>query len=108
MATLSSFFEEDPDDPTKVYNPIVDAETKKRIKLAIYAYAYEFEDDTLIEDSDFDKMAFSIDLSVKTRRPDLDKFFETEFQPDTGQWIHFHPELGKIKWLYDRYYSKGN
>jgi len=35
----------------------------------------------------------------------MDNFFKTEFNPSTGQWIHKHPELDKIKIIYHKYYK---
>lgn len=77
-------------------------ETRKRIKLSVAAYAYEFESDSLMSDKEFDKLALSIDLSVSTNRPDLDKWFKKQFDPCTGMWIRKHPELEKIAELYAR------
>ena len=89
-----------------LYSETIDRETRNRIKLAVYAYAYEFMSDSVVSDGDFDKLALEIDLSVNTRRPELDAWFRKEFQPDTGQWVHSHPELNKIAELYKRYYAK--
>ena len=86
------------------YNPIIDNETRIRIKVALYAYAYEYEATSLVSDAEFDSLCYQIDLNVNTRRPDLDTWFRKYFQPHTGQWIHNHPELEKIKSIYHRYY----
>ena len=92
------------DDP--LYSETIDRETRNRIKLAIYAYAYEFMNDSVVSDGEFDEMARNIDLSINTRRPDMDAWFRKEFEPDTGQWVHKHPQLNKIAELYKRYYLK--
>jgi hypothetical protein len=52
-----------------------------------------------MSDSEFDELAKSIDLSVDTRRPDLDKWFRKNFDPFTGMWIHGHPERQRIEQL---------
>ena len=59
--------------------------------------AYPMADDAL-----FDETAKAIDTTVDTGHPVLDKFFREEFGPETGQWIHKHPELDKIAALYVR------
>lgn len=75
------------------YNPIVDAETRRRIQLAMWAYAYEIGDGPLVSDAVFDETASAVDLTVDTRRPDMDAFFRKEFDAYTGSWIWKHPEL---------------
>ena len=35
----------------------------------------------------------------------MDKFFRTQFQPDTGMWIRTHPEIKKLEYLYKKYYK---
>lgn len=80
-------------------------ETRNRIKLSVAAYAYEFKDNPIMSDADFDELASKIDTSVSTTNPRLDYFFAKNFQPDTGMWIHKHPELSKIDYLYERYYK---
>lgn len=81
-------------------------ETRKRIKLAIYAYAYEFENHSVVSDSHFDDLAKSVDTRVSTSRPDLDNWWASNFNPSTGQWIHKHPELDKVKGLYRAYFNQ--
>jgi hypothetical protein len=90
------------------YNPVVDAETRLRIKVAIYAYSYEYEADSLVSDAEFDDLCSKVNLDIDTRRPDLDKWFRSEFSPYTGQWIHDHPDLKIIKNIYETYYRKSN
>lgn len=83
----------------------VEIETRRRIMVSIWAYAYEFENVSLVDDHRFDAECRRIDPAVKTNRPDLDFFFATQFQPDTGMWIRHYPELDKIKSLYERQYK---
>lgn len=85
---LEQFFEEE----DTLYNPIVDSETRNRIRLSVAAYAYEYMNTSLISDEEFDKLAQSIDVKVNTRRSDLDAWFRTNFNPHTGMWINSHPE----------------
>jgi hypothetical protein len=94
----------------------VEIERRNRIRLALFAYAYEFEDDSIVSDAEFDALAYKIRKEVKTGHKVLDKFFLRQFEPHTGQWIHKHPELGKLKAMYfqhkhgydARYYRMGD
>lgn len=78
-------------------------ETRKRIKLAVAAYAYEICNTPVLTDEQFDNLAKSVNLSVSTSRPDLDEWFRREFETDTGMWIWKHPELARIGEIYERY-----
>jgi hypothetical protein len=83
----------------------IEVETRNRITIAIAAYAYEIVDTPIMGDRTFDIIAQSIQPRVGTCHPLVDEFFATQFSPMTGMWIHHHPELPKIKQLYERYYS---
>lgn len=87
------------------YRTCVEIERHRRIRMAVAAYAYEFLDRPIISDSEFDEECRKIDPSVDTGRPELDYFFRTEFHPDTGSWIHKHPELEKVAQTYERWYK---
>lgn len=110
MASLEDFMDE------PVWGKPVEVERRKRIKLAVAAYAYEFESDSIMSDGDFDKLCLEINPSMPTVENDhcvdtikrykkLDKFWSKEFQPDTGQWIHKHPELQLVKHIYHKHYK---
>jgi hypothetical protein len=92
--SLERFLDDD-EDPH--YNEKVDTETRNRIRLCVAAYAYEFMDVSIMSDGDFDALAKKIDVTVDTRRPDLDKWFRENFAAHTGQWIHNHPEKPKLR-----------
>lgn len=83
-----------------------EVEKRRRIRLSLAAYAYEFHDDPIMSDAEFDELAKNIDIRVKTGDSALDKihdeFFREEYSPDTGQWIHKHPFPGRLEWLYQR------
>lgn len=83
----------------------LEIEIRNRIMISIYAYAYECEDESLITDHEFDKLAKQIKPNMKTGRKKLDKFFEGEFSTDTGLWIYSHPELKRIKELYKTHHQ---
>jgi hypothetical protein len=83
----------------------IEQETRRRIQIAVAAYAYEIEDKPIMSDNTFDRIAQRINKHMGTCHPDIDEFFVVHFSPMTGMWIHQHPELAKIKALFHRYYS---
>lgn len=74
-------------------------ETRRRIKLSVWAYAYEFKTCSIVDDFVYDAESLMVDLNIRTDRPDLDIWFIMNFTPCTGIWIHDHPELHRIKML---------
>lgn len=92
--SLEQFFTDD-----DMYNPTVDTETKNRIKLSVAAYAYEVLNQPIMTDGDFDALAKKIDLSVNTRRPNLDKWFRENFSSSTGMWVLNHPDRRRLDTL---------
>lgn len=100
--SLGSFLDDPADGP---YTETVSTEIRLRILLTMAAYAYEFRNEEIISDGDFDELSKAVDLTVNTQRPDLDKFFREKFIPDSGMWIRSHPELAKVEALYDAHYN---
>lgn len=84
---------------------LVARETRRRVKLTVWAYAYEFQDDPLVSDAEFDGECLLVDLTISTNRPDLDAWWRENFSPHTGQWIHRHPELSVVADLYQNFYK---
>lgn len=82
----------------------VERERRNRIRISVAAYAYEFEDNPIMDDAEFDDLSNAINPGRSTGHPVLDRFFDREFNPCTGQWIHSHPELDGIKRLYKENY----
>lgn len=80
-------------------------EQHRRIKLSIWAYAYEFENVSLVSDAVFDVESYQVNLNIATNRPDLDYWFMGFFQPCTGMWIHKHPDLERIKEIYREHHT---
>jgi len=74
----------------------VEIERKRRIDVAAWAYAYEVENNPIVDDATFDREAALIDPSVSTGHAVLDEFFRTEFGAHTGLWVHRHPEKHKL------------
>jgi len=79
----------------------VEIERKRRINLALWAFAYEMKSTSLVSDAKFDSEAKLVDLSISTDNSVMDTFFKTHFQNFTGQWIHKHPQLDRIEKIYD-------
>ena len=75
---------------------MINPEIRNRIRLSVAAYAYEYKDDPIMSDDDFDKLAKEINPEEKTGNRKLDNFFKKEFATDTGMWIHKHPERDKL------------
>jgi hypothetical protein len=86
----------------------VEIEKRNRIRLSLFAYAYEYEDDSLTSDAEYDILSYKINKNVETGNKLLDRFFKREFEPHTGQWIHKHPELSKLKAMYYVMKNKGS
>jgi hypothetical protein len=75
-------------------------ERHRRIKISLWAYAYEIVDAPMVSDAQFDKECAMITPSLSTGHAVVDEFFRTQFAPHTGQWIHHHPELDRIAKIY--------
>ena len=85
---------------------MINQEIRNRIRLSVAAYAYEYKDDPIMSDTEFDELAKKIDVSEKTGNRKLDNFFKKHFAPDTGMWIHKHPERSKLEYIYENYFKK--
>lgn len=75
-------------------------EIRRRIRIAVAAYAYEIESDPVISDAEFDRIASEIDPDQPTGNALLDKFFMVHFESHTGSWVHQHPEIDKLRHIY--------
>ena len=78
---------------------------RDRIRIALFAYAYEFEFDSLISDTEYDKLSLALDYTSSTDNEELDDFFLNNYNEHTGMWIRKHPDVfsGKLKILYEKY-----
>lgn len=83
----------------------IEVERRNRIRLSVAAFAYEIVGESIMTDAEFDRLALSIRPQIMTGRINLDAFFLGRFSPDTGMWIHQHPELPKVRDLYYRRYT---
>ena len=84
----------------------INQEIRNRIRLSVAAYAYEYKNDAIISDQEFDQLALKINVNEKTGNRKLDNFFKKHFQPDTGLWVHKHPEKNKLEQIYINYMVK--
>lgn len=81
----------------------VECEVRRRIQVALWAYAYEVHDESLVPDAVYDRVSREVDVTVTTGRADLDAFFRESFDPSTGSWVHGHPDKdGTLAALYGR------
>jgi hypothetical protein len=95
------------DDLVPQHTPAISQETRNRILVAVYAYAYEVLAQPLVSDEEFDQLASKINIGNDTGRPDLDQWFRDNFEPYTGSWIHKHPELDGIIRIYEAITTRG-
>ena len=84
---------------------MINQEIRNRIKLSVAAYAYEFVGDSIMSDHEYDELSRKINPNEETGNNMMDKFFQTQFQPDTGMWVRLHPEVKKLEYLYKKYYK---
>jgi len=75
----------------------LEKERRRRIRLAVAAAAYELFDQPVMSDAEFDQLAREIMPKFRTGHDALDRFFATEFDPDTGVWVRRHPEQDGLK-----------
>lgn len=100
---LEAFFVED---ARAEWGSEVEQEVRHRIRLSVAAYSYEFEDESIMTDGEFDEMCLSIRPRMNTGNERMDRFFRNHFDPSTGQWIRKHPEIERIKQIYEKHYKR--
>ena len=81
--------------------------------MTLAAYAYEFDNNAIMSDAEFDELSKSIRPEISTGMKKHDEFFRKEFEPDTGMWIRKHPFLRKVERTYrwnlsNGYYDKNS
>lgn len=79
----------------------VERERRRRILLAVWAYSYEFCNDSLVDDYTFDAESKLVDLSVATGNKKLDNWFRKHFAPNTGMWVQNHPDKEGLRRIYN-------
>lgn len=78
----------------------IEVERRRRIGYFIGVCPQGKPDAPLVSDERFDTEARQSDPSIETGH--LDDWWRTCFNPSTGMWIYMHPELDKVRKLYDR------
>jgi len=71
-------------------------ERRRRIRVAVWAHAYEVLDTSLVSDAVFDAECKLVNPAASTGNAKLDRFFSQHFADYTGQWVHKHPEKAKL------------
>ena len=87
---------------------MVSEQIRLRIKLSVAAYAYEYRNNSIMSDAEFDEMSYLVDTTIATGNRKLDNFFKKHFEPATGMWVRKHPDKRGLVNIYERYYNKGN
>lgn len=79
-----------------------------RIKVAVAAWAYEHGHRPIMTDTQYDELSKLVDAerAIATGNSRLDNFFRRHFSPDTGIWIHGHPDKAGLENIYARYYQR--
>jgi hypothetical protein len=85
----------------------VEVERRNRIRLTLAAYAYEFDDNPIMSDAEFDDISSKINPDIATGNKQCDKFFREKFDPNTGMWIRQHPFLRRVDRAYRWNLSRG-
>ena len=81
----------------------IQTERCRRIRVSVWAYAYEVMSVSLVSDHMFDSQCRLVDGCINTGNAKLDHFFRTEFNAHTGMWIHKHPDLEGVRKLYNKW-----
>ena len=75
-------------------------ETRRRIRVAVAAWAYEVHADPLMSDAEFDALAREIDVDRSTANSEMDRWFLENFNPDTGIWVNQHAGKDGLERVY--------
>lgn len=75
-------------------------ETRRRIRVAVAAWAYEMHNDSIMSDAEFDALALEIDTNRSTANSEMDEWFALEFSPHTGVWVRSHPNKIGLELVY--------
>lgn len=86
-----------PERRSPTWGTAAEIETRKRILVAVAAYAYEILNEPLLSDADFDALCLEVDLTQPTGSVTMDDWFRDNFSPYTGQWVHDHPNKARLR-----------
>jgi len=79
-----------------------EVERRRRILVAVWAYAYEVMNDQLVGDDVWQAECDAINLDQETGHDLLDFWFSENFDPSTGSWVNSHPEKDGLHRVYMR------
>lgn len=79
---------------------VIEGERRLRIRVSLFAYAYEVMNDPLVSDDEYDRLSLQINPETSTGNPLLDAFFANEFDACTGQWVWRHPDIAGLARVY--------
>lgn len=91
---------------TSEWGTAEEVERRRRINLAVWAFAYEVMDDPLVDDATFDRESQLVDLAQDTGDDELDLWFMENFDPSTGSWVQGHPNLEGLEKIYNKKRSR--
>lgn len=82
---------------------------RDRIIVSIAAWVYENNHKPIMTDVAYDELSRRVhkDRNIATGNHRMDRFFQRYFSPDTGLWIHDHPDQPGLENAYARYYRRG-
>lgn len=92
-----------------MYKPtLVERVRRARIRVSIAAWAYEFNRKPIMSDHDYDELSQLVheQRNIATGNHRLDRFFQRHFDPNTGMWIHKHPNLPALENIYARVHQR--
>ena len=84
-------------DTTGQWGSPVEVERHRRIRVAVWAWAYEMKSAPLVDDFTYDREALLIDPTIDTDNAEMDTFFRDTFSPHTGQWVLQHPNKAGLE-----------
>ena len=75
---------------------------RDRIRVAVAAWAYEKQFRPTMTDAAYDELSERVhsQRNVATGNHRLDRFFQRSFDPDTGLWVHRHPDIAGLERIY--------
>ena len=73
-----------------------------RIKIAVAAWAYENNLRPPLSDQDYDALSLTVEAErrIATGNSRMDNFFRRHFDPNTGLWVHQHPNKDRLEQIY--------
>lgn len=76
---------------------------KQRARVALFAYAYEMRNDSLVGDAEYDRLSLEVldNINIVTDNAVLDDFFVKNFSADTGMWVLKHPDIKRLEVIYE-------